>query len=405
MSELNVVSIILARGGSKGIPRKNIIPLAGKPLIAWSIEHALRARLVKEVAVSTDCEHIAEVARRCGARVVERPAELAADQSPSEGALLHAIEHIERVDGRAIDVVVFLQATSPIRGAHDIDGAIQRMLEFGADSCFSACPEHFTGRWRLGSNGMAEPVNFELTKRPRRQDYPLEYLENGSIYIFVPRVLRETGARLGGKIVIYPMTALNSIQIDSVEDQALAEDVIEIRRHVKLKQPDTSRLAAVEFLVLDFDGVMTDDRVLVDENGREMVACHRGDGWGLARLREVGVEIVVLSTETNPVVSARCKKLGIPCKQGSDDKLAELEEFARQRSLTPAHVAYMGNDVNDLECMRWAGVAIAPADAQPEIAALADILTPQCGGTGAVRQVADWILASRKNHTSPLERT
>ncbi len=226
----HIVAIIPARGGSTGIPRKNIVPVAGKPLVAWSIEAALGARLVDEVAVSTDSEEIAAVSRKHGARVVKRPAELATDQASSEVALLHAIDQLEREEGRPIELVVFLQATSPVREASDVDGAIQRLLDSNADSCFSACPEHFTGRWRVSPDGCLKPVNFIPEKRPRRQEYPIEYLENGNIYVFTPRLLRETGSRLGGKIVMYPMNALDFIQIDCVDDLAVAEDILEIRR-------------------------------------------------------------------------------------------------------------------------------------------------------------------------------
>jgi YrbI family 3-deoxy-D-manno-octulosonate 8-phosphate phosphatase len=393
---MRVLTIIPARGGSKGIPRKNIVPVAGKPLVAWSIEAALAASLVDEVAVSTDSEEIAAVSRKFGARVVMRPAELATDQASSEVALLHAVDQVEREDGRPIDLVVFLQATSPARDPSDIDGAVQKLLDAGADSCFSACAEHFTGRWRLSPEGSAYPVNFAPEKRPRRQEYPMEFLENGNIYVFKPALLRETGSRLGGKIVVYPMNAIDSIQIDCPEDLAMAADVLEIRRRRRQAAPDLSPLKAVRLLVLDFDGVMTDNRVIVDQDGRESVACHRGDSWGLGRLKKHGVEAMVLSTEPNPVVAARCKKLGIDCIHGSANKLAAIEQIARDRSLTASQIAYMGNDLNDRECMEWAGVSIAPVDALPEIIALADLVTPQQGGNGAVRQAAEWIIAGRQ---------
>jgi len=151
-------------------------------------------------------------------------------------------------------------------------------------------------------------------------------------------------------------------------------------------------LSSVKLLVLDFDGVMTDNRVLVHQDGTESVWCHRGDGWGIARVREAGVEILVLSTETSPVVAARCRKLGIEFVQGSNDKLAALLELAGDRSLGPEQVAYVGNDVNDLECLRWSGYPIAVADSAPEVLATARLVTDNRGGYGAVRDVADWIL-------------
>jgi YrbI family 3-deoxy-D-manno-octulosonate 8-phosphate phosphatase len=154
-------------------------------------------------------------------------------------------------------------------------------------------------------------------------------------------------------------------------------------------------LAAVRLLVLDFDGVMTDNRVLVMQDGQEAVWCHRGDGWGIARLKDLGMMVVVLSTETNPVVTARCRKLGIACVQGSDDKLAALQSLAQEVGVRAAEIAYVGNDVNDLACMRWVGFPIAVADAVDDILDVAGMTTLRAGGYGAVREVADWILSAR----------
>src|SRR5688500_20368379 len=128
---------------------------------------------------------------------------------------------------------------------------------------------------------------------------------------------------------------------------------------------------------------MTDNRVLVGQDGKEAVLCHRGDGWGLARLRESGLEVIVISTEANPVVLARCTKLKIPCEQDCQDKLSVLQRIVAQRSLRASEVAYVGNDVNDLDCLRWVGLPIAPADAWPEARAAARLVTTRPGGYGA----------------------
>jgi N-acylneuraminate cytidylyltransferase len=135
--------------------------------------------------------------------------------------------------------------------------------------------------------------------------------------------------------------------------------------------------------------------VLVGQSGEEAVACHRGDGWGIARLREAGVPVVVISTETNPVVAARCRKLGIDCTDACDDKVAALTSIAAKLGVGPNEVAYVGNDVNDLACLRWVGLPIAVADAEPEVRAAARLVTTRPGGSGAVREVVDWILTTR----------
>ena len=152
-------------------------------------------------------------------------------------------------------------------------------------------------------------------------------------------------------------------------------------------------LSQVKLLILDFDGVLTDNRVLVDQNGVESVWCHRGDGWGIARLRERGLEMLVLSTEPNPVVQSRCDKLKLACIHGCNDKLKALQELAAARSLGLEQIAYVGNDVNDLACMEQVGFPIAVADAVPEILAVACWVTQQPGGYGAVREVAELLQA------------
>src|SRR5262245_11175733 len=134
-------------------------------------------------------------------------------------------------------------------------------------------------------------------------------------------------------------------------------------------------LAATCLLVLDFDGVMTDNRVLVAQDGTEAVLCHRGDGWGIARLQERGVTIVVISTEANPVVEARCRKLRLDFAQACDDKLSELKRLSDRLGLDRDQIAYVGNDVNDRECLGWVGLPIVVADAMPEVHGLARLVT------------------------------
>ena len=155
-------------------------------------------------------------------------------------------------------------------------------------------------------------------------------------------------------------------------------------------------VAAVAFVVFDFDGVMTDNRVLVAEDGRESVFCSRADGLGVQRLSRAGVGCLVLSTETNPVVSARAAKLGVECVQGLGDAKGEaLRGILRDRALDPGAVAYVGNDVNDIDCLRQVGVPICVADAWPAVRRAARFVTARRGGDGAVREVCDLVLEAR----------
>lgn len=162
-----------------------------------------------------------------------------------------------------------------------------------------------------------------------------------------------------------------------------------------------AHLESVTFVVFDFDGVMTDNRVLVAEDGRESVFCSRADGLGVRMLSRAGVGCLVLSTETNPVVSIRAAKIGAECVQGLGDAKGEaLRTILRDRTLDPAAVAYVGNDVNDLECLRQVGVPICVADAYPAVRRAARYVTGRPGGKGAVREVCDLVLAARGRRSS-----
>jgi len=227
---MEVLAIIPARGGSKGIPKKNIVPLNGIPLIAYSIQHAIMAEQVSRIVVSTDDNEIAEISQEYGAEVIKRPDEISGDYSSSESSLVHVLDHLRSHEKYDPDVVVFLQATSPIRRSGDIDGGIKMLVESGADSCLSACPEHFRGRWNLNNEGFAVPVNFEISKRPMRQNFQIEYVANGSFWIFKPWVLHETGNRIGGNIALYSMHPLDSYQVDVPEDLVLMDKLLRIRK-------------------------------------------------------------------------------------------------------------------------------------------------------------------------------
>ena len=443
---LKTIAIIPARGGSKGIPGKNVRMIAGKPLLAHSIIHAKQTPAVTRVIVSTDDEEIAAVAREWGAEAIPRPAEISGDTASSESALFHALDWLLTTEHYEPELVVFLQATSPIRAPGDIQRAIETLKREGADSLFSACQvEGFT--WRLAGGAVA-PVNYDPVKRPLRQELKEEiWEENGSFYVFKPWVLRKLNSRLGGRIVMLKMERVASFQIDEPADFELVEALMRYRdvvaqeiedgrskmeggstlpspiSHLPIADshspsPNSHLLSSIKLLVLDFDGVMTDNRVLVTEEGKEAVFCNRGDGLGLERLRAKGIEVIVLSKEKNAVVNARCRKLGLECLQGCDNKLAALQALSGKRqagsgkreaqsapglapsplrhALSPSEIAYVGNDVNDLECLRWVGLPIAVADAAPEVLALAKITTTKRGGHGAVREVCELLLGAKR---------
>ncbi len=157
----------------------------------------------------------------------------------------------------------------------------------------------------------------------------------------------------------------------------------------------SSEAKAIALVVFDFDGVFTDNTVWTNQQGEETVRCWRSDGLGLSRLQAAGVKVIVLSTEMNPVVAARCAKLKLPVHQGLADKAQTLRELIVAEKINPTAVAYIGNDINDLDCLRVAGVSIVVSDAYPEVVAVAQYQTKRAGGFGAVREVCDWITNSK----------
>lgn len=215
-----VVCIIPARGGSKGIPRKNIRSLGGKPLIAHTIEVALGATSIDEVYVSTEDAEISRVSAQFGAKVIDRPKELAQDTDSSESALIHALKVLES-SGVEIEFVVFLQCTSPFRTSKDIDSAVYQMREKHADSLLSVVPSH-KFLWRI-ENGEGSSINYDYQSRPRRQDMEPQYVENGSIYIFKPWVLQKLKNRLGGRVELFIMQNDQTLDIDTEQELQYAD--------------------------------------------------------------------------------------------------------------------------------------------------------------------------------------
>jgi YrbI family 3-deoxy-D-manno-octulosonate 8-phosphate phosphatase len=370
------------------MPRKNLAQVGGKPLVVHSILAARAVPEITRVVVSTDDPEIGEVSQAWGATVVPRPPELSGDTATSESALLHVLDSLNSQGHADPELVVFLQATSPLRDPSDIRGCIGELERASADSLFSATSiEGFV--WK-GERGLIAPVSYDPRARKMRQQLNERYFEeNGSIYVFKPWILRAQNSRLGGSIAFYGMPWPKSLQIDRPEDLQLAQ-----RLYQHMDSREFSGFARLKLLVLDFDGVMTNNRVWVLESGLEAVVCNRSDGLGVDRAKSAGLEMIVVSTERNPVVARRCEKLGLPFVQGVADKLAALKQIVAQRGISQAEVGFVGNDVNDISSLCWVGFPIAVADALPDVRGVARYVTKACGGEGAVREVIEWILAA-----------
>jgi N-acylneuraminate cytidylyltransferase len=387
-----VLAIIPARGGSKGIPRKNIQLLGGKPLLAHSIEAALRTPSIDRVVVSTDDDDIGAVAQQYGAEVIWRPAEISGDLASSESALLHALSYLEERENYRPDLLVFLQCTSPLTLPEDIQGTIQVLLDQNADTALAVTPFHYF-LWKTDAQENAVGINHNKTRRLLRQEQPPQYLETGAVYVMRVDGFLEEKHRFFGKTAMYPMPAERVFEIDEPVDLKIAEVLL---REQQRKQKAQALPDPVEALILDFDGVFTDNKVIVMQDGTEAAVANRGDGLGLAQLRKRGVPILVLSTEVNPVVQARCEKLNLPVLQGIDNKWPVLEKWLQDRSISPSNTIYVGNDLNDLECLQEVGCGVVVADAHPQVLPCAHIILEKQGGQGAIREITDLIIKKKE---------
>lgn len=398
-----VLAIIPARGGSKGIPHKNIRKFAGYPLIAYSIAAGLQAQTVTRVILSTDDPEIAAVGRKWGADVpFMRPAEFAQDTTTDLPVFEHALKWLAEHEDYHPDVVVQLRPTSPIRPLGLVDEAVRLLLAHPeADSVRGVVPagqnphkmwkiDPQTGRMRnlLDVPGIAEPYNAP------RQVLPPVFWQTGHIDAIRPAAILEKHSMSGEVILPVQINPYFTVDIDNRSDWKKYERVVleEGLEMVSPGRPHRPLPEKVALLVMDFDGVLTDNRVWVDENGREMVAANRSDSLGLNLLRASGVQAAVISRETNPVVAARCRKLNLPVMQGILNKADVLTAYLREHNIDPSQVVYLGNDTNDLECFPLVGCAVAVADAHPDVIRAADQELNLPGGHGAVRELCDRLL-------------
>ncbi|MFI8289075.1 cytidylyltransferase domain-containing protein [Streptomyces sp. NPDC085614] len=387
-----VLAVIPARGGSKGVPAKNLAPVAGLPLVARTVHACRGARRVTDVVVSTDDAEIATAARAAGAEAVRRPADLAGDTATSESAVLHAMDAFEATHGRTVDVVLLVQCTSPFLTPDEVNGAVERILSGEAATALTVAPSHGF-LWRDAEGG-ATGVNHDTAHRPRRQDREPEYLETGAVYAMDAEGFRTHRHRFFGRTALVVTDPARVLEIDDPHDLARARALAPL-----LDTPATPRLDDVDAIVLDFDGTQTDDRVHIDADGREFVSVHRGDGLGIAALRRAGVPLLILSTEQNPVVAARARKLRIPVLHGVERKDLALKQWCEEQGIDPQRVLYAGNDVNDLPCFHLVGWPVAVGSAHDSVRAAARAVTATPGGSGAIREIAAWLLGPELHTT------
>ncbi len=399
-----VLALIPARGNSKSIPRKNIRDFGGYPLIAYSIAAALQSKLVTRTIVSTDDEEIAEIARQNGAETpFLRPEEFSRDETLDHPVFKHALSWLAENENYHPDVVLQLRPTSPFRPHDMLDDAIKLLLENPqADSVRGIVPsgQNPYKMWRVAEDGSMRPLlevnGIKEAYNAPRQDLPDTYWQTGHIDAIRPEVILKKKSMSGDVIMPLFVDPAFTVDIDTPLDWQRAEAAV-LEGRLDIVTPGKHRRPfpkKVKLLVLDFDGVMTDDRVWVDKDGRELVAANRSDGMGLERLRKLtGIEVMVMSKETNKVVTARCEKLKLPVAQNVQDKPSALKKIIKEKKLSADEIIYVGNDLNDVECFKLVGFAVVPADAYDPVKQQADLVLSRKGGYGAVRELCEILIS------------
>ncbi len=387
---MSVVAVIPARGGSRGISRKNLAPVGGVPLLVRTIRAALAAGRIDTVVVSSDDSDILAAASLAGAEAVRRPAELSGDTASSESAVLHVLESIR--PARVPEIVVMLQCTSPFTTAADIDALVAALDDPSFAAALTVAEDHGF-LWQREAGGAGRGVNHdERTPRRHRQELPPQYRETGAGYAMRVPAFLAAGRRFCGKAALVETDA-PPFEIDAPRDLVTAESFA-----ASMDVPPVTGAAAIRVLVTDFDGVHTDNRVSLDQDGVETVRCSRSDGMGIELLAKAGIPTLILSKEANPVVHRRAEKLRVEVLQGVDRKVEVLAAWLGERGLSFPEACFVGNDVNDVECLTRCGLSFAPADAHPQAKRAATHVLAKSGGMGAVREVCDLLLAERLDH-------
>ncbi|XP_035379659.1 N-acylneuraminate cytidylyltransferase-like [Electrophorus electricus] len=390
----HVAAVILARGGSNGIPLKNIKLLAGVPLIGWVIRAAIDSDVFDSLWVSTDHDEIERVAKKWGAQVHRRSAEVSKDTTSS----LETIQEFCRMNPE-VDIICNIQATSPCLHPHHLIQAVEMVTKQGYDSVFSVDRRHHF-RWQEVTKGEGtdtKALNLNPAKRPHHQDWAGELCENGSFYIATKKLIDE-GVLQGGKMAYFEMPAKYSIDIDIDIDWPVAEQRVLRFGYFGKDKPELVRLLLCNVL-----GCLTDRQISLSASGDERVSVNSRDLDGITMLQREGTEVILLTSSENPTLGRLTDKLsqktGCVLMSLNEPKQVEVEKLMKEKKLEWKEVAYIGNDVTDVDCLNLAGLSAVPLDNSVVTLNAAKYQCQSAAGHGAVREFCEHILLLKKMRT------
>lgn len=376
------IGFVPVRIGSKGIPKKNIKLLAGKPLIYWCLRALQESPEIDQIWVASDSSEIDEVVHRFGfdkVKVYERGEENAQDSASTESVML---EFIEQSNLSPETNFILVQATNPFITSNSISEGLKMMESPLYDSVLSAASSK---RFFWNKNGT--PLNYDYNNRPRRQDFDGLFLENGAFYINTIENILLNKNRLSGNIGIVEMPEYSGYEIDEIDDWTIVEELLHRNIITTIERPQIKLFAS------DVDGVLTDAGMYYSESGDELKKFNTKDGKGFELLRNNGIKTAIVTSENTQIVANRAKKLKIDhLVQGAsgNGKLDAIKHMCEIEQITLEQVAYIGDDVNCKEILEYVGLAACPSDASDSIKQIPGIkLLPVEGGKGVVRYFID----------------
>ena len=374
------ILIIPVRGGSKGIPNKNLQTVNGITLVERAIRTSLRAK-IDEIIVSTDSEEIKNIVKKYPTiKIQNRSNETSGDTASTESVILEVIKDLG-ADWPKNSSIGFYQVTSPFVESKTINECFEKADK--GEVGFSAKEFHYFV-WEQKEKWI--PINHPNDFRPRRQDLNKKIIETGAIYAFPLLNFLEKKYRFctnPNPVLVEEKTAM---EIDSIDELKLA-NLLATQYEIS-NFDDFSGIKLPKIIFTDFDGCLTDDKVKVNMFGKETVRANRKDGLAVKRLRKLGIEVVISTSETNKVVDIRAKKMKVELLKGLENKVEAISKYLNEKSLNWSDVWYLGNDINDLGAIEKAELSLCPLDAAIEVFEKAKVVLSRRGGEGLLSEIA-----------------
>jgi YrbI family 3-deoxy-D-manno-octulosonate 8-phosphate phosphatase len=385
------IAFVPVRAASKSIPLKNIKKFNGQPLLFWVLNAANNSVYIDEIIVSTDSKEITEIVESFNLKktiVVDRDSSLAQDTTSTEDVMLDYSKN------SYFDTIILLQATSPLTTSAIIDQAINEFNEMSADSLISVVRTH-RFFWEQKDN-FVTPTNYDYSNRPRRQDWSGQLVENGAIYITSRKKLLESKSRISGKIYPFIMPDYTYYEIDEPDDWYILEKIHQKISKTQIEYSLVEKLKKIQMVVTDVDGVLTNGRMIYLGDDLEGKEFHARDGMGFEILIQNNIAIAIISGESSSTIIRRANKLNVSeVYTAIKDKATIILNLANKFNLNLEQIAFIGDDINDVEAMKLVGLSVAVADAVDEARNVSDIILQSEGGSAAFREFVDLLISKR----------